>query len=95
MLAQVLSRVQLFCDSMIVACQVPLSMGFSRQESWSVLPLPSPGDLPDQGSNLCCLRQQVGSLPLSHRGSPYPSVGRTFSQACVSLDLALWAWGEE
>ena len=30
-----------------VACQAPLSMGFSRQEYWSGLPLPSPGDPPD------------------------------------------------
>ena len=33
----------------IVACQVPLSIGFSRQEYWSELPFPSPGDLPDLG----------------------------------------------
>ena len=32
-----------------VACQAALSMGFSRQEYWSVLPFPSPGDLPDPG----------------------------------------------
>ena len=31
----------------IVACQAPLSMGFHRQEYWSVLPRPSPRDLPD------------------------------------------------
>ena len=33
----------------IVAHQVPLSMGFSRQEYWSGLPYPSPGDLPNSG----------------------------------------------
>ena len=32
-----------------VACQAPLSMRFSRQEYWSDLPLPSPGDLPHPG----------------------------------------------
>ena len=32
-----------------VACQDPLSMGFSRQEYWSGLPFPSPGDVPDRG----------------------------------------------
>ena len=32
-----------------VARQIPLSMGFSRQEYWSGLPFPSPGDLPDPG----------------------------------------------
>ena len=37
-----------FCDPMdCIACQAPLSMGFSRQEYWRGLPLPSPGDLPD------------------------------------------------
>ena len=35
-----------------VACQTPLSMGFSRQEYWSGLPLPSPGDLPNPGIEL-------------------------------------------
>ena len=38
-------RVQLFASLWTVACQVPLSMGFSRQEYWSGLPCPSPGDL--------------------------------------------------
>ena len=37
------------CSVYIVACQVSLSMEFSRQESWSGLPFPSPGDLPDPG----------------------------------------------
>ena len=41
-------------------------MGFSRQEYWSGLPFPSPGSLPNQGSNPCLLHWQVDSLPLSH-----------------------------
>ena len=44
-----LSRVQLFGTPWTVARQAPLSMGFSRQESWSGLPFPSPGDLPNPG----------------------------------------------
>ena len=32
-----------------IACQVPLSLGFARQEYWSGLPCPSPGDLPNPG----------------------------------------------
>ena len=32
-----------------VACQAALSIGFSRQEYWSGLPFPSPGDVPDPG----------------------------------------------
>ena len=35
--------------SWTVACQAPLSMGFSRREYWSGLPFPSPEDLPDPG----------------------------------------------
>ena len=38
-----------FATPWTVACQAPLSMGFSRQEYWSGLPLPSPGELPDPG----------------------------------------------
>ena len=37
------------CDQWTVAHQAPLSMGFSRQEYWSALLFPSPGDLPDPG----------------------------------------------
>ena len=44
-----LSRVQLFATPWAVAHQASPSMGFSRQEYWSGLPLPSPGDLPNPG----------------------------------------------
>ena len=44
-----LSYVQLFATPWTVACQAPLSMGFYRQEYWSGLLFPSPGDLPDPG----------------------------------------------
>ena len=43
------SCVQLFVTLSTVACQAPLSMGFSRQEYWSGLPFPPSGDLPDSG----------------------------------------------
>ena len=44
-----LSRVQLFATLWTIAHQAPPSVGFSRQEYWSGLPFPSPGDLPDPG----------------------------------------------
>ena len=47
--AKSLSRVQLFATPWTVACQAPLSMGFSRQEYWNGLPFPSPGDLHNSG----------------------------------------------
>ena len=46
---QSLSRVWLFATPWTVACQPPLSMGFSREEYWGGLPFPSPGDLPNPG----------------------------------------------
>ena len=46
----VLCWVQLFVTLWTVALQAPLSMGFSRQESWSGLPFPLPGHLPDPGT---------------------------------------------
>ena len=43
------------CDPMDCSLQASLSMGFSRQESWSGLPCPSPGDLPNPGIELTSL----------------------------------------
>ena len=46
------SHVQFFVILWTVAWQVPLLMGFSRQESWSGLPWPPPGHLPNPGIKL-------------------------------------------
>ena len=50
--ASVLSRVRLFATPWTVTNQAPLSTGFSRQEYWSGLPFPPPGELPDPGIEL-------------------------------------------
>ena len=47
--SEVAQSCQTLCNPWTVAYQAPLSMGFSRQECWSGLPFPSPGDLPDPG----------------------------------------------
>ena len=47
----ILSAVFDSANSWTLACQAPLSMGFSKQEYWSGLPCPPPGDLSDQGLN--------------------------------------------
>ena len=47
--AQFFSRVRLCASLWTIACQAPLSMRFSRQEYWSGLPCPPPGDLPNPG----------------------------------------------
>ena len=53
-----------------IAQQTSLSMGFHRQEYWSGLPFPSPGDLPDPGTEPISPVLQVNYLPPSHLGSP-------------------------
>ena len=67
------SRVQLFGILWTVACQAPLSMGFVKQEHWSVLPCPPPRDLLDLGikpASPVAPAFQADSLLLSHQGSP-------------------------
>ena len=63
-------HVQLSVTPGTVAHQVLPSTGFSRQEYWSGLPCPPPGDLPNPGIEFASPAWQVDSLPLSHPGSP-------------------------
>ena len=58
------------CDPQTVAHQAPLSMGFPRQEYWSGLPFPSPGDLPDPGIKPGSPTLQADSLPSEPPGKP-------------------------
>ena len=53
------SRVQLFATPWTVACLAPLSTGFSRQEYWSGLLRPLPGDLPDPGIECMSLKSST------------------------------------
>ena len=74
-----------------VACQVSLSMGFSRQEYWSGLPCPPPGDLPNTGIKprlLYLLHWQEGSLPLVPPRKPLPLAAAAAAkslQSCPTL----------
>ena len=61
----------ILCDLWTIARQAPLSMGFSRQEHWSGLSCPTPGDLPDPGIKPTSPALQVDSLPMSHWGSHF------------------------
>ena len=54
-----------------VACQAPLSMEFCRQEYWSGLPFPSPGDLPHSGIKLGSSALQADSSPAEPLGKPF------------------------
>ena len=65
-----LSRVRLFATPWTEAYQAPLSMGFSRQEYQSGLPVPSPGDLPDPGIKAGSPTLQADALPSEPPGKP-------------------------
>ena len=67
---KLLSRVRLFATPWTVAYQAPTSMGFSRQEYWSGVPFPSPGDLPDPGIEPGCPTFQADALTSEPPGKP-------------------------
>ena len=69
-----LSHVQLFATSWTVAYQAPLSMGFCRQECWSGLLFPSPGDLPDPGIKPGSPALQADGLPSEPPGKPLKDI---------------------
>ena len=69
-----LSRVQLFPTPWTIAYQAPPSMGFSRQEYWSGLPFPSPGDLPDPEIEPGSPTLQADALPSEPPGKSKLSV---------------------
>ena len=69
-----LSHVRLFVTPWTVACQTPQSMEFSRQEYWIGLPFPSPGDLPDPGSEPRSPALQADALPSEPPGKPIGSI---------------------
>ena len=84
--------VQLCATLWTVACQAPLSMGFSRQEYWSGLPCPPQGIFLTQGSNLsllCLLHWQVASLPQRHL------VGHTVKNLPAMQETSVWSLGWE
>ena len=67
---KLLSHVLLFETPWIVASKSPLSMGFSRQEYWSGLTFPSPGDLPHPGIESGSPTLQADALPSEPQGKP-------------------------
>ena len=79
-----LSHVQLIVTPWTVVHQAPLSMGFPRQEYWSGLPFPSPGDLPDPGI-------EPASPALAGRFSTAEPPGKP-SQLCSPLIFHQYDW---
>ena len=85
-----------FCDTLwTIACQAPLSIGFSRQEYCSGLSCRTTGDLPDPGikrDSPASPALQADSLPLSHRGSPFyqSAYSNTASPTQTLLPLCIY-----
>ena len=77
------SHDQLLATLWTVACQAPLSMEFYRQEYWSGLLCPPPGDLPKPAIKLMAPALQVHSLLLSHLGSP------SFPKGCFIMIIGI------
>ena len=71
--ACMLSHFRLFVTLWTIANQAPLSMGFSRQEYWSGLPCPPPGDLPNLGIEPSSLTSP--ELARILEWEPFPSPG--------------------
>ena len=93
-----LSCVLLFSTPWTVAYQDPLSMGFSRQEYWCGLPLPSPGDLPDPGIEPGSLTLGEDSLPSEPPGKPscptYVHFSTNYTAFSLLVHRALSSHGE-
>ena len=81
------SRVQLFWTLWTVALQVPLSMGFSRQEHWTGFPFPSPGDLSDPGIELMfvCISCIAGRFFTTEPLGKPPVVGGSLQRRSGSI----------
>ena len=91
------SYVRLFATLCTVAHKVPLSMGFSRQEYWSVS-CPSPGDLPKPRIEQASLSSPAlagGSLPLAPPGKPCTTVAKSQTSHHHHLwgIIKSWGWG--
>ena len=94
----VLSHVQLFVASWTAAHQAPPFIGFSRQEYWSGLPCPPPGDLPNSGTEPTSLTSAAlaGGFFTTGTMTPGSSIFLMMSQrssaACFSLYCSVFHW---
>ena len=96
------SYVWLFVILWTIACQAPLSMGFSRQEYWSGLPCPPPRDLPDPGIELGSLTSPALAGRFFTTSTPYKFIQRimtsqssvwpfpSFTPLCSLTTSSLW-----
>ena len=88
---QLFSRVRHFVTLCTIACQAPLSIGFSRQEYWSALPCPSSVDLPDSGIEPRTPALQAESLLSEPPGKPHIQV----YSSLLNSQLLRWICGRD
>ena len=79
----------ILCDPMDIAYQPPSSMEFSRQEYWSGLPFPSPGDLPNPGIEPTSAALQADTLPSELPGKSW-IIKKAERQRIDAFEL--WCW---
>ena len=84
-----LNRVRLFATPWTVAHQAPPSMGFSRQEYWSGLPFPSPGDLLNSG-----IEPQSPTFQADVLTSEPPGESESKSEANLFNEEKVWGRGK-
>ena len=82
-----LSRVRLFVTPRTVAYQAPPSMEFSRQEYWSGLPFPSPGDLPNPGIEPGSPALEADALTSEPPGKPNIYLYKSLNKKQESLGI--------
>ena len=75
-----------------VTHQAPLSMEFCRQEYWSGLPFPPPGDLPDPGIQSTYSALQADSLPSKSLGKPSIDESIPLNEEIVEIGKKIWIW---
>ena len=79
-----------FATPWTIACQAPLSMGFPRQEYWSGLSFPAPGNLPDPGIELGSPALAGGFFPMNHLECPIKEAIVVQLLSCVWLFVTPW-----
>ena len=84
-----LSPIPPFVTPWTVACQASLFMGFSRQEYWSGLPFPSPGDLPNPGIEPGSPPLQADALSSEPLGKHRSEVTQSCPTPCNPIDYSL------
>ena len=89
------SHVRLFVTPWTAAHQSPLSMGFSRQEYWSGLPFPSPGDLPDPGIEPVSPALEADALTSEPPGKPRMAYNQQIKFVWMAWEVRVQGVGKQ